>query len=255
MFRRYAWAALAFAAVACGDSDDSKPTADAGSGAAADGAVDASIPVTPEKSTETGKACTAATECAGVAGQTQCLTTVGGQLLPAIEFEGGYCSAVCTDDSECNTGTGTAAGCPGGNAVKQAQAQLAGLGAAASFILPQIQQISVCLQKCDVAAPSCREGYVCDSLQTRLSAAVPAGGDAGTTGGTGGTAGFNPASLISSFIGNGTFCLPEETAPAEDGGVVPTPDAGEVPQTDAGVDAGEVTPDAGADIDAGDAGV
>lgn len=253
MFRRYSWAALALAAVACGDSGD-KDSSDAGSSSGTDGgaAVDASIPVTAAASTETGKTCTAASECGGVSGKAQCLTTVGqaGGILPSFDFPEGYCSAQCTEDIECNPSGGTAAGCPGGTAIKQAQTMLAGLGPAASFLLPQIQQISVCLESCTGTGTStCRDGYECVSLKDRLTAAIPAGGDAGTTGGGGGT--FNAGALIGGFIGPGNFCLPMMAA--TDAGTPPAGDAS-TGTTDAGSDAGTDATDAGAESDAGDAG-
>jgi hypothetical protein len=243
MIRRYSWAALALAAVACGDSGSSgggdKPDASTG------GTADAGITVVPAKSTDTGKACTATTECGGT-GPTDCLTTQQGMLGGgSITFQGGYCTASCTQDSECNPSGGSAAACPAGGLVSAAQSQGgAGLGALVGGFATQL---SVCLVKCDASTP-CRDGYQCATVTDFIVSAAPALAQAKPLLGA---LGLSPQ----------TVCLPSpENIQAPDGGLPPAGDAGtdaSVPSSDAGSDAGSATDagtDAGTASDAGDAG-
>jgi hypothetical protein len=247
MIRRYSWAALALAAVACGDSGDSSGGGGSGSKDASTGGTgDAgtTIVVTPEKSTDTGKACSDVSECGGTAGQTQCLTTQMGQIGGgSITFPDGYCTASCTQDSECNPSGGSAAACPAGGLVNAAQSQggAAGIGALLGGFATQL---SVCLVKCDASTP-CRDGYQCATVSDFIVSAAPMLENFKTFFGA---LGLSPA----------TVCVPTpENISAGDGGLPTAADAGTdaaVP-FDAGSDAGSTT-DAGTDAgsDAGDAG-
>src|SRR5689334_17561583 len=98
MIRRFAFAALLLGAVACGDdSDDPKPTPDAGGTDA--GGVDAGYTPVPNRVTNAGTPCTAANACEGTDGKS-CLTTLAAGVGPSISFPGGYCSATCQSNIE-----------------------------------------------------------------------------------------------------------------------------------------------------------
>lgn len=196
MIRRFAFAALLLGAVACGDDgDDNKPTPDAGG---TDAGADAGYTPVPDRVTNVGEACTAATECEGAAGKT-CTTSIS-LLGPAIAFPGGYCSATCQANIECGTG----GECPVGESLKNSPIPIPG---GASGLIP-----SYCYKTC-TADTDCRTdvGYRCATI---ASALTPAGG-----GGGGGV--FDIGSIIGMLPGqirDSKYCLPPAPPPA-DGGV------------------------------------
>jgi hypothetical protein len=211
-----------------GDTVGETPAADATrkDGATASSALDAAV--TAEKSTSTGVACSVAADCTGT-GEAQCVVTSQGYTFP-----GGYCTAICANDSECGDG----ARCPLAPALSNPL-----LTVFAGALAPQIRMMSYCLQTCEGEA-DCRSaaGYRCAGPSEIFPGAAQLGVDVSQR-----------------------YCIPPTTrtpaadagtpldAGAQDGGApdagnnAATPDGGPI---DAGVDA-EV--DAGATPDAGDA--
>jgi len=200
---------------------------------------------------ETGAECKADADCEGT--RAICITQVdlsrlatlaagvggvgpaAGQNIPPVLFPGGYCSALCTSNDDCNPG----AGC-GVRELLDLTNQLLGSGAAGGLDLPLEAIPAQCLDRCS-RATDCRDGYVCDSL---IGAATSLAGEAG--------AGVAPDGLGLLLALFPRYCLPKATGI---GVTTPEPvfDAG--PRWDASMapaDAGRRF-DAGADADVADA--
>lgn len=209
MIRRFAFAALLFGAVACGDdSDDPKPTPDAGG--TPDSGAPAYVPV-PNRVTNAGVACTAPSSgCEGGEGKT-CLTTVS-LAGTNTTYPGGYCSATCQANIECGTGSE----CPVGESLKMSPFPLP---AGASGFVP-----SNCYKTCTTDA-DCRgsEKYRCSTIVSAITSA----------GGGGGGGAFDISAIIGLLPGpikTNLYCLPP-APPPPDGGV------GDGGAADGGVDA------------------
>ena len=232
MILRTTLVALLLATAACGsDGDDDKKTEDSGTdaGGKPDGGaspvdatvgVDTSVPLQPNKVTNTGAACTTANNCQGESPSCmQNLTVVTQQ----IAFPGGYCSAPCKGNTEC----GATAECPVAESLK-------GLPSIPGFDLTTFIP-SNCFVPC-TSDSQCRtsEKYRCASILSAI-----------TEGASLNLGPIDIGSLLMGPIKDSTYCLP----PAP-----PRPDAGadaSTPSSDAGAaDTGAA--DTGADASQGD---
>jgi hypothetical protein len=223
---------LLLLSAACGG--DSKQTAsDAGARDGGDEVVDAAVQVIPGRITSVGEACTKASDCTGAKPECiQDLAFPGGYFTAA--FPDGYCSAACTQDSECSD-NGESGRCPLG---QLAQLNAAGLAQITSFIQP----LSTCLKLCTDTADCRTPGYQCRSASDALSAVLPEE-YAGLVG------------IAAGILPRDTYCFPEDIeipALEADGGGYGDGDGGsDGGSDDAGSDAGAAEPDAGTSSDAG----
>ena len=246
--------------LACGDDNKAEPIEDSGapiptmdSGPTEADAAEPEPEPIETLVTNTGAPCKDRSDCKG--GPMAICTTVlelpdvggltggGGadtEPPPPIEWEGGYCGALCSHDEECGEG----AGCIGLALVETLGPLADGFGGI-DGILGTVGLMPTCGKLCgDVS--DCREGYQCSKLLDAFDVGIGA---------------------FSGFLGGSApkFCLPVVPEPEppvmQDGGVDggDETDAGDTDagDTDASTDAGDT--DAGTDAgdagtDAGDAG-